>query len=110
MVSNRNDEYLLSLDSIDQSIRESFQEIPPVFPIVDWREQWKSPNPIQSGLYFVKKITPKPHHLIIIIYSGRFHFFVGGVMEFYFRHRSVSRASRRTWSAVLVMDAPTLIS
>jgi len=34
-VNNRDDKYLFSLDPIDQSIRESLQEIPPVFTFID---------------------------------------------------------------------------
>jgi hypothetical protein len=48
--------------------------------------------------------------LCVVVSSYRAHFLGGIRVEGYFRHRRCSRASRSTWSAGLVTEAPALIS
>jgi hypothetical protein len=48
--------------------------------------------------------------LCLVVSSCSTHFLVGICVEYYFRHRRCSRASRSTWSAGFVTEAPALIS
>jgi len=86
-MGNPDDEYLFSLDPINQSIGELLQEIPSVFTFIDRPNQWKLLNPSQSLLYFFKKITSETYQSYLIIGGRVFDPLVGIVMKLYFVHR-----------------------
>ena len=104
------DEYLLWINTIDQAIRKALQEIASVCAFVDRPQLGKLLNPLQSFLNFIEEPVSETS-LLSRVGGGCGAHFLGGIrVESYVRHRRCSRASRSTWSAGLVTEAPALIS
>jgi hypothetical protein len=109
-VGDCHDEYLLWIDSLYQALWKALQEIASVCAFVDWPQLGKLLNPLQSFLNFIEKPVSETS-LSSLVGGGCGAHFLGGVrVEGYVRHRRCSRASRSTWSAGLVIEAPALIS
>jgi hypothetical protein len=104
------DEYLLWIDAIDQAIRKAPQEIASVCAFVDRPQLGKLLNPLQPSLNFIEEPVSKTS-LLSRVGGGCGAHLLGSIrVEGYVRHRRCSRASRSTWSAGLVTEAPALIS
>ena len=109
-VGDCHDEYLLWIDSIYQAIWKALQEIASVCAFVDRPQLGKLLNPLPSFLNFIEKPVSETS-LSSLVGGGCGAHVLGGIrVEGYFRHRRCSRASRSTWSAGLVTEAPALIS
>ena len=109
-VGDCHDEYLLWIDAIDQAVRKALQEIASVCAFVARPQLGKLLNPLQSFLHFIEEPISETS-LSSLVGGGRDAHLLGGIrVEGYYRHRRCSRASRSTWSAGLVTEAPALIS
>jgi hypothetical protein len=58
-VGDRNEEYLLWVDPINQAKRKTFQEIASVVAFVDGLQPGELLNPLQSFLNFIKELISK---------------------------------------------------
>ena len=109
-MGDRHDEDLLWVGSINQAKRKSPREIAPVLAVVDGPQPRELLNPLQSFLDFVEELVSETALSCFVVGGCRAHFLGGIRVECYFKHRRCSRASRSTWSAGLVTEAPALIS
>jgi hypothetical protein len=109
-VGDCHDDDLLSIDALDQTRRQVLQEIAVVCAIVERPELGTWLNPVQSCLHFIEAPLPQTS-LSSLVGGGCGAHFLGGIrVEGYVRHRRCSRASRSTWSAGFVTEAPALLS